>query len=78
MFHFSEECSGISSISGYPAMTPRAPALKAETHGERKVSRRLRSETSMAPRSIPLAGTLWVGKSVISATTLSRLSIFEP
>src|SRR5436853_3270372 len=64
--HFSEPWLGTSSTSGYPAITPSAPDFViAACQGGRKFSRSERSESSMAPRSRPLVGSLCVGKSVI-------------
>ena len=43
-------------------MTPSAPAPRMPaTQGGRNVSRSIRSEISIAPRSRPLAGWLWPG-----------------
>src|SRR5437870_4720460 len=76
--HFSEPWLGTSSTSGYPAITPSAPDFViAACQGGRKFSRSERSESSMAPRSRPLVGSLCVGKSVISATPLSGAAMSE-
>ena len=70
----------LSSISGYPAITPRAPAFViAAVQCSRKFSRNVRSDSSMAPRSKPLVGPLCAGKSVSSATVfpVQRRHILE-
>ena len=50
----------------------------APIQGGIKFSRKERSDTSIAPRSRPLEGSLCVGKSVSTAMTLSGAEMSEP
>ena len=79
MFHFSDECSGIIVNLGISGHHSQGTGVEGRNPEGKKVSLAgLRLVIPIAPRSIPLAGTLCVGKSVISATTLSGASMFQP